>query len=166
MENGEHCTSTVYKSLLEAKLIKKLPFWVICTPKSFLKHLKRSKLRHTAGTKKGKDIVNITPKMLDRYLYDINRLDLKDSIISYDITKKEYHHKMIHREMQKYKTSDYKNIIYVEAYPNKTFRLVINYSYTVQFGKGEEPISVESSISYSFKIINRKIVDFDIQESG
>lgn len=26
MENGEHCTSTVYKSLLEAKLIKKLPF--------------------------------------------------------------------------------------------------------------------------------------------
>ena len=34
MENGEHCTSTVYKS--------------------FLKHLKRSKLRHTAGTKKGK----------------------------------------------------------------------------------------------------------------
>jgi len=40
MENGEHCTSTVYKSLLEAKLIKKLPFWVICTPKSFLKHLK------------------------------------------------------------------------------------------------------------------------------
>ena len=54
MENGEHCTSTVYKSLFEAKLIKKLPFWVICTPKSFLKHLKRSKLRHTAGTKKGK----------------------------------------------------------------------------------------------------------------
>ena len=54
MEDGEHCTSTVYKSLLEAKLIKKLPFWVICTPKSFLKHLKRSKLRHTAGTKKGK----------------------------------------------------------------------------------------------------------------
>ena len=115
---------------------------------------------------KKKDIVNITPKMLDRYLYDINQLDLKDSIISYDITKKEYHHKMIHREMQKYKTSDYKNIIYVEAYPNKTFRLVINYSYTVQFGKGEEPISVESSISYSFKIINRKIVEFDIQESG
>ena len=112
------------------------------------------------------DIVNITPKMLDRYLYDINRLDLKDSIISYDITKKEYHHKMIHREMQKYKTSDYKNIIYVEAYPNKTFRLVINYSYTIQYGEGEEPISVESSISYSFKIINRKIVDFDIQESG
>ena len=68
--------------------------------------------------------------------------------------------------MQKYKTSDYKNIIYVEAYHNKTFRLVINYSYTVQFGKSEEPISVESSISYSFKIINRKIVEFDIQESG
>ena len=117
---------------------------------------------------KKEDIVNITPKMLGRYLYHINQLDLKDSIISYDITKKEYHHKMIHREMQKYKTSDYKNIIYVEAYPNKTFRLVINYSYTVQFGfgKGEEPISVESSISYSFKIINRKIVEFDIQESG
>ena len=115
---------------------------------------------------KKEDIVNITPKMLGRYLYDINRLDLKDSIISYDITKKEYYHKMIHREMQKYKTSDYKNIIYVEAYPNKTFRLVINYSYTVQFGKGEEPISVESSISYSFKIINRKIEEFDIQESG
>ena len=57
MENGEHCTSTVYKSLLEAKLIKKLSFWVICTPKSFLKHLKRSKLRHTAGTKKGNPIV-------------------------------------------------------------------------------------------------------------
>lgn len=112
------------------------------------------------------DIVNITPKMLGRYLYDINQLDLKDSIISYDITKKEYCHKIIHRDMQKYKTSDYKNIIYVEAYPNKTFRLVINYSYTVQFGKGEEPISVESSISYSFKIINRKIVEFDIQESG
>ena len=115
---------------------------------------------------KKKDIVNITPKMLSRYLYDINQLDLKDSIISYDITKKEYSHKMIHREMQKYKTSDYKNIIYVEAYPNKTFRLVINYSYTVQFEKSEEPISVESSISYSFKIINRKIVEFDIQESG
>ena len=49
MENGEHCTSTVYKSLLEAKLIKKLPFWVICTPKSFLKQD-----IHTAGTKKGK----------------------------------------------------------------------------------------------------------------
>ena len=47
MENGEHCTSTVYNSLVEAKLIKKLPFWVICTPKSFLKYLKRSKLRHT-----------------------------------------------------------------------------------------------------------------------
>ena len=115
---------------------------------------------------KKEDIVNITPKMLGRYLYDINRLDLKDSIISYDITKKEYYHKMIHRDMQKYKTSDYKNIIYVEAYPNKTFRLVINYSYTVQFGKGEELISVESSISYSFKIINRKIEEFDIQESG
>ena len=115
---------------------------------------------------KKEDIVNITPKMLGRYLYDINQLDLKDSIISYDITKKEYYHKMIHREMQKYKTSDYKNIIYVEAYPNKTFRLIINYSYTVQFGKGEEPISVESSISYSFKIINRKIEEFDIQESG
>ena len=115
---------------------------------------------------KKEDIVNITPKMLGRYLYDINQLDLKDSIISYDITKKEYCHKIIHRDMQKYKTSDYKNIIYVEAYPNKTFRLVINYSYTVQFGKGEEPISVESSISNSFKIINRKIVDFDIQESG
>ena len=115
---------------------------------------------------KKKDIVNITPKMLGRYLYDINQLDLKDSIISYDITKKEYHHKMIHREMQKYKTSDYKNIIYVEAYPNKTFRLVINYSYTIQYGEGEEPISVESSISYSFKIINRKIVEFDMQESG
>ncbi len=68
--------------------------------------------------------------------------------------------------MQKYKTSDYKNIIHIEAYPNKTFRMVINYSYTIQLEKGEEPISVESSISYSFKIINRKIVDFDIQESG
>ena len=101
---------------------------------------------------KKEDIVNITLKMLGRYLYDINQ--------------KEYCHKIIHRDMQKYKTSDYKNIIYVEAYPNKTFRLVINYSYTVQFGKGEEPISVESSISYSFKIINRKIVEFDIQESG
>jgi len=115
---------------------------------------------------KKKDIVNITPKMLGRYLYDINQLDLKDSVISYDITKKEYYHKIIHRDMQKYKTSDYKNIIYVETYPNKTFRLVINYSYTVQFEKSEEPISVESSISYSFKIINRKIKEFDIQESG
>ena len=104
--------------------------------------------------------------MLSRYLYDINRLDLKDSVISYDITKKEYYHKMIHREMQKYKTSDYKNIIYVEPYPNRTFRLVINYTYTVQLEKDEEPISVEASISYSFKIINRKIVEFDIQESG
>ncbi len=115
---------------------------------------------------KKKDIVNITPKMLSKYLYDISQLDLKDSIPSYDISKKEYHHKMIHNEMQKYKTSDYENIIYIESYPNKTFRLVINYSYTVQFEKGEEPISVESSISYSFKIVNRKIVGFDIQESG
>jgi len=44
---------------------------------------------------KKKDIVNITPEMLDRYLYDINRLDLKDSIISYDITKKEYEDKKV-----------------------------------------------------------------------
>ena len=36
MENGEYCTSTVYKSLLEAKLIKKLSFWVICTPQFFV----------------------------------------------------------------------------------------------------------------------------------
>ena len=68
--------------------------------------------------------------------------------------------------MQKYKTSDYENIIYIEAYPDKSFRLVINYSYTVEFEKGEEPINVESSISYSFKIINKKIVAFDMQESG
>ena len=115
---------------------------------------------------KKKDIVNITPKILNRYLYDINQVDLKDSIPSYDITKKEYHHKMIHSEMQKYKTSDYENIIYIESYPNKIFRLVINYSYTVQFEKGEEPIRVETSISYCFKIINKKIVAFDMQESG
>ena len=31
---------------------------------------------------KKEDIVNITPKMLGRYLYDINQLDLKDSVIS------------------------------------------------------------------------------------
>ena len=75
MENGEYCTSTVYKSLLEAKLIKKLSFWVICTPKSFLKHLKRSKLRHTAGTKKGNS-------------YFITRKSLNDSISCFqkDIT--------------------------------------------------------------------------------
>ena len=54
MENGEHCTSTVYNSLVEAGVIKRMSYGVICTPKSFLKHLKRSKLRHTAGTKKGK----------------------------------------------------------------------------------------------------------------
>lgn len=117
-------------------------------------------------THKKKDIVNITPKMLNRYLYDISQVYLKDSIFSYDITKKEYHYKMIHSEMQKYRTSDYKNIIYIEFYKKKAFRLVINYSYTVQFEKGEEPINVESSISYSFKIINKKIVGFDIQESG
>ena len=107
---------------------------------------------------KKKDIVNITPKILNRYLYDINQVDLKNSIPSYDITKKEYH--------QKHRTSDYKNIIYIEPYPDKSFRLVINYSYTVEFEKGEESINVESSISYSFKIINKKIVAFDMQESG
>ena len=68
--------------------------------------------------------------------------------------------------MQKHRTSDYKNIIYIEPYPDKSFRLVINYSYTVEFEKGEESINVESSISYSFKIINKKIVAFDMQESG
>ena len=35
MENGEYCTSTVYKSLLEAKLIKKLYFGLFCTHKYF-----------------------------------------------------------------------------------------------------------------------------------
>ena len=40
---------------------------------------------------KKEDIVNITPKMLSRYLYDINRLELKDSVISYDITRKKYY---------------------------------------------------------------------------
>ena len=53
MENGEHCTSTVYQSLLNAKIIKKFPFGTICTPKNFLTHLKIHMLKNTAGAKKG-----------------------------------------------------------------------------------------------------------------
>ncbi|WP_144283274.1 hypothetical protein [Chryseobacterium echinoideorum] len=36
MENGEHCTSTVHDSLVEAKIIRRLPYGTICTPSSFL----------------------------------------------------------------------------------------------------------------------------------
>ena len=53
MEDGEHCTSTVYHSLLEAKIIKRFPLGTICTPKTFLNHLKKSMLINTAGNKKG-----------------------------------------------------------------------------------------------------------------
>lgn len=53
MEDGEHCTSTVYQSLLNAKIIKKFPFGTICTPENFLIHLKTCMLKNTAGAKKG-----------------------------------------------------------------------------------------------------------------
>jgi hypothetical protein len=35
MENGEHCTSTVHDSLVEAKIKNRLPMDTISTPKSF-----------------------------------------------------------------------------------------------------------------------------------
>lgn len=53
MENGEHCTSTVHDSLVEAKIIKSMAYGSICTPKSFLNHLKYIMVSNTAGNKKG-----------------------------------------------------------------------------------------------------------------
>lgn len=53
MENGEHCTSTVHDSLVEAKIIKNMAYGSICTPKYFLNHLKYIMVSNTAGSKKG-----------------------------------------------------------------------------------------------------------------
>lgn len=64
MENGEHCTSTVHNSLVEAGVIKRMSYGVICNPKSFLTHLKKSMLVNTAGARKGEPVKEIILKDL------------------------------------------------------------------------------------------------------
>lgn len=63
MENGEHCTSTVHDSLVEAKIIKSMAYGSICTPKSFLNNLKYIMVSNTAGSKKGEKAKELYKKI-------------------------------------------------------------------------------------------------------
>lgn len=115
--------------------------------------------------------INITPKILNTYLNDINEQSLRDSVVVFEdvtLANKEYNFKFIPQSFKQWKTSNYKNNIYIRySAKNCSFGLYINYSCLIDFEeKDEENVAEEHLIFYHFRIINGKIVDFGRNEAG
>lgn len=114
--------------------------------------------------------INVTPEILNRYLKDINEQSLRDSLVVFnDVTlaNKEYNFKFIPKSFHQWKTSNYKNTIYIRYSPNHcSFGLYINYSCIIDFEDEEDKVIEEHLIFYHFKIVNGKIVDFGRNEVG
>lgn len=114
--------------------------------------------------------INITPEILNKYLRDIDKQSLKDSLVVFEdvtLANKEYHFKFIPKSFNQWKTSNYKNNIYIRhSAKDCSFSLYINYSCLIDFEGDEDDVVEEHLIFYYFRIINGKIVDFGRNEVG
>jgi len=105
--------------------------------------------------------VNITPKILNRYLNDIEK-DLSQQPIGKKIVERTYHYNLVPPEFAQ-QASNTKNKIYLSFYPKSCdFTLHLLYSYFLK----EHDVVVESLVIYYFTIIDGKIANFGRDEAG